>query len=95
MKTKVLLTLTLSVILSASALAQEKDKRFAFEISGGPSFPTNEFVEGIRMGFGFEGTFKYRFMPHTGIYGGWGGNWLSTELLTQKTIWIMRKPDTF
>jgi opacity protein-like surface antigen len=79
MKTRVLLALTLSVVLSAAALAQEKNKRFAFEISGGPSFPTNEFVEGIRMGFGFECTFQYRFMPHTGIYGGWGANWLSTE----------------
>lgn len=79
MKTKALLTLTLSVILSVGALAQEKDKRFAFEISGGPSFPTSEFVEGIRMGFGFEGIFQYRFMPFTSVYGGWGANWLSTE----------------
>jgi len=80
MKTKVLLTLTLSVILSLGALAQEKDKRFAFEISGGPSFPTSEFVEGIKIGFGFEGIFQYRFLPHTSVYGGWGANWLSTEL---------------
>jgi hypothetical protein len=80
MKTKVLLTLTLSVLLSAAALAQEKDKRFAFEISGGPSFPTSEFVEGIKIGFGFEGIFQYRFLPHTSVYGGWGANWLSTEL---------------
>jgi opacity protein-like surface antigen len=80
MKTKVLLALTLIVILSASALAQEKEKRFAFEISGGPSFPTSEFVEGVKIGFGFEGTFQYRFLPHTSVYGGWGWNWLSTEL---------------
>ena len=79
MKTKVLLTLILSVILSLSTLAQEKDKRFAFEINGGLSVPTKEFVEGIRMGFGFEGTFQYRFMPHLSVYGGWGWNWLSAE----------------
>ncbi len=79
MKTKVLLALTMTVILSVTALAQEKDKRFAFEINGGLSVPTKEFVEGIRMGFGFEGTFQYRFMPHTSVYGGWGANWLSTE----------------
>jgi hypothetical protein len=79
MKTKVLLTLTLSVLLSASALGQEKDKRFAFEISGGPSFPTSEFVEGIRMGIGFEGTLQYKFLPFTSVYAGWGANWLSTE----------------
>ena len=79
MKTKVLLALTMTVILSVTALAQEKDKRFAFEINGGPSVPTKEFVEGIRMGFGFECIFQYRLLPHTGIYGGWGANWLSTE----------------
>jgi opacity protein-like surface antigen len=79
MKTKVLLVLMLSVIFSFTVHAQEKDKRFAFEINGGLSVPTKEFVEGIRMGFGFEGTFQYRFMPHTSVYGGWGANWLSTE----------------
>ena len=79
MKTKVLITLTLSVILSLGTLAQEKEKRFAFEINGGLSIPTKEFVEGIRMGFGFEGTFQYRFMPHLSVYGGWGWNWLSAE----------------
>jgi opacity protein-like surface antigen len=79
MKAKVLLTLTLSFILSLGALAQQKEKRFALEISGGPSFPTSEFVEGIRIGFGFEGTVQYRFLPFTSVYGGWGANWLSTE----------------
>jgi opacity protein-like surface antigen len=79
MKTKVLLALTMSVILSVTVNAQKKDKRFAFEISGGPSFPTSEFVEGIRMGIGFECILQYRFLPHTSIYGGWGANWLSSE----------------
>lgn len=79
MKTKVLLALTLSVILSVTVIAQEKDKKFALEFNGGPSFPTREFVDGISMGFGFETTLQYNFMPHTGVYGGWGANWLSTE----------------
>lgn len=79
MKTKVLLVLTLSTIISVSAVAQESKERFAFELNGGISFPTLEFVEGIRPGFGFEGTFQYRFIPFTSVYGGWGTNWLSTE----------------
>lgn len=82
MKTKVLLTLILSVIMSATSPAQEKDKKFAFELNGGPSVPTKEFVEGIKIGFGFECTFHYKFLPHTGFYGGWGANWLSTEPTT-------------
>ncbi|MBK9391999.1 MAG: porin family protein [Bacteroidetes bacterium] len=85
MKTKVLLVMALSVILSASAPAQEKEKKIAFELGGGPSIPTNEFAEGIRLGFGFECTFNYSFMPHTGIYGGWGANWLSTETVNSET----------
>jgi len=79
MKTKVIIASALLAVLSLTGISQEKEKRFSFEINGGPSFPKNEFVEGIRMGFGFECTFRYSIMPHTGIYGGWGANWLSTE----------------
>lgn len=79
MKARVFITLAIFSVLSTTVDAQEKDKKFTFEISGGPSFPTKEFVEGIKTGFGFECTFQYRFLPHTGVYGGWGANWLSTE----------------
>lgn len=82
MKTKVLTALTLSVMISIAVTAQQKDKKFAFEAGGGPSFPTMQFADGIRTGFGFECTFRYMFLPHTGLYGGWGANWLSTETLT-------------
>ena len=54
MKTKVFITLAFLALLSISGFAQEKGKRFSFEINGGPSVPTKEFVEGIKMGFGFE-----------------------------------------
>ncbi len=79
MKARVFIALVIFSVLSTSVNAQEKDKKFTFEISGGPSVPTKEFVEGIRIGFGFECTFQYKFLPHTGLYGGWGANWLSTE----------------
>ena len=79
MKTKLFIALAFFALITTSGNAQEKAKRFSFELNGGLSVPTKEFVEGIRMGFGFEGTFQYRFMPHTSVYGGWGANWLSTE----------------
>jgi hypothetical protein len=79
MKTKLFIALAIFAVITTSGNAQEKDKRFSFELNGGLAFPTKEFVEGIRTGFGFEGTFQYRFMPHTSVYGGWGANWLSTE----------------
>jgi hypothetical protein len=79
MKTKVLLVLTFSVIFTITAAAQENAKRYGLEISAGPSIATREFTDGVRMGFGFDGTLHYRFMPHMGVYTGWGENWFSTE----------------
>lgn len=79
MRTKVFIALAMFALLTTITEAQEKGKRFGFEISGGPSFATREFAEGLRMGYSVEGTIHYRFMPFTGIYAGWGENWFSTE----------------
>jgi opacity protein-like surface antigen len=79
MKTKVVLALTFLVLLSATATAQDKVKRFAFELSGGPSFATSEFAVGLKPGFGTDGTFHYSFLPKFGVYAGWGANWISSE----------------
>jgi len=80
MKTKVLFTLALSALLSLTSFSQENEKRFGFELSGGPSLATRE-LDGNKLekGFGFEGIFHYRFMPHTGVYAGWGWNRFSAE----------------
>lgn len=74
MKLKVL-ALTMLVLLSLSGFAQESEKRFGFEFSSGLSIATQK-IDGVRLepGFGFEGTFHYRFMPHLGVYAGWGWN---------------------
>ncbi|MBK7711198.1 MAG: porin family protein [Bacteroidales bacterium] len=75
MKRKVLIALALIALLSFNSYAQEKERRFGFELSGGPSFTTREIDDaGLKTGFGFEGTLHYRFMPHLGVYGGWGWN---------------------
>jgi len=75
MKTKVLITITLIASLTLSSFAQENEKRFGFELSGGASFATRKLDDAnLNTGFGFEGIFHYRFMPHAGVYGGWGWN---------------------
>lgn len=79
MKTKLFIGLSLFVLLSLNGTVQAQERRFGLEISGGPSFATSEFAEGIRMGFGFDGTIHYRFLNHTGVYAGWGENWFTTE----------------
>lgn len=75
MKTKALLSIVLVILLSATTLAQESEKRFGFEFGGGLSVATNKLSEStLSPGFGFEGIFHYRFLPHTGVYAGWGWN---------------------
>lgn len=79
MKTKALVAVAI-LALTLSSFAQEKEKRFGFEVSGGVSFATSKLGGAdLNSGFGGEGIFHYRFMPHTGVYAGWGYNTFSAE----------------
>lgn len=80
MKTKTILTVIMAYVLSVCALAQEKEKRFGFELNGGFALPVSE-LDGAKLnpGVGFEGIFHYRFMPHLGAYAGWGWNHLNAD----------------
>lgn len=75
MRTKVFLAILLIAFLTVNGFAQNPEKRFGFELNGGVSMTTNKVGEAkLKPGFGFEGIFHYRFMPHLGVYGGWGWN---------------------
>lgn len=75
MKTKVLMTILMFLSLTFNSYAQEKDKRFGFELSTGVSFATSKIENTtLKPGFGFEGIFHYRVIPFTGVYAGWGWN---------------------
>ena len=75
MKTKVFFSLILLFIIVQPLLAQEKEKRFGFELSSGASLATKDLSDAeLKTGLGFEGIFHYRFMQHTGVYAGWGWN---------------------
>lgn len=66
-------------IMSLSTFAQAQS-RWGFELSGGSSVAIAKIGDAsTKVGGGFEGIFHYRFMPHTGLYGGWGWNSLSAE----------------
>lgn len=81
MKTKLLFAVAI-LAMAVSSFAQEKEKRFGFELSGGASFATRDLGGAdLKFGFGGEGIFHYRFMPHTGVYAGWGYNTFSAEKL--------------
>jgi len=75
MKTKVIFTLVILAIFTKTISAQENERRFGFELSGGASVATKDLSDAkLKTGLGFEGIFHYRFMPHTGVYAGWGWN---------------------
>ena len=75
MKTKALLITALIITFFFSGNAQENEKRFGFEASTGASVATKKLGGAtLNPGVGFEGIFHYRFLPHTGVYGGWGWN---------------------
>ncbi len=63
------------ILIAMSSLAQETYKKFSFEFSAGSSLVTQDLGgTDLNAGMGFEGIFSYRFMPHMGIYAGWGWN---------------------
>ena len=80
MKVKVLIACVLITVCFLDGNAQENDKRFGIELNGGPSFATKKLGDAdLKTGMGFEGIFHYRFMPHLGIYTGWGWNGFSSK----------------
>lgn len=80
MKTKGFIALLVLAFISVNSFSQGNEKRFGFELSGGASMATSKPGDvKLNLGFGFEGIFHYRFMPHTGIYGGWGWNRFGAE----------------
>ena len=80
MNTKGLFALLVLALLSINSFAQESGKRFGFELSGGASMATSKPGETkLSPGVGFEGIFHYRFMSHTGVYGGWAWNCFAAD----------------
>lgn len=68
----VMLVTFLMVFVSHTTQAQE---RWSFEFRPGVNFATKEMGEvNLNTGFGAEGTFAYRFIPHLSVYAGWSWN---------------------
>jgi len=80
MKTKGLIVLAITALLTLNGFGQEKESRFAIELNGGASVATRE-LGGVDLntGLGFETVFHYRFYNHLGAYAGWGWNKFSTD----------------
>jgi hypothetical protein len=54
--------------------------RFGFEFRPGVNLATKKLGDtNLKTGFGFEGAFSYRFMPHLGVYAGWSWNKFASD----------------
>lgn len=66
----------LGLLATPSALAQYRvltQDEFSVEIGGDAALATQDLgAADLGMGFGFEATVAYRFMPHVSAYLGWG-----------------------
>jgi len=80
MKKRRIIVMMLSLTITAAAYAQNNDTRMGFELNGGASLATSKPGNtSLKAGFGFEGVIIYRFLPHTGLYAGWGWNQFTAD----------------
>ncbi len=85
MNTKVLIFVVVALLLSIGATAQNSEKKFAVELNAGGAIPVSKIDNTkLNVGGGFEAAFHYRFMPHLGVYAGWGWNKLSADKLFEQ-----------
>jgi opacity protein-like surface antigen len=63
---------TATFALLIAAVPCEAQQRWAFEGRAGAAFPTEDLgADALSTGVAFDGTIRYRFMPHLAAYAGW------------------------
>jgi hypothetical protein len=72
---KTVVTLFVTVVIIGVSNNTSAQDRWSFEFRPGVNFATQKLGEAnLNTGFGAEGTFSYRFMPHLSAYAGWSWN---------------------
>lgn len=67
-------------MLLATTNFVEAQSNWRFEVKSGLAYATKDLGDAdINSGFGFEGIFLYKIMPHLNIYAGWGWNHFNSE----------------
>lgn len=80
MKIKTAMLSVLLILFFINSNAQEKEKKFSFELNLGTSFATKDLGDAnLKTAFGSEFMFHYQLMSHMGAYLGWGYNKFSAE----------------
>jgi hypothetical protein len=74
-KSSSILAIVIGAILILTSQSANAQKRWSFELKSGANFATKKLGNAtLKTGFGFEGTFAYKFMPHLAVYTGWSWN---------------------
>lgn len=72
---KAMATMVLAVAMVCTSQVVFAQDRWSFEFRPGVDFATKKLGDtDLKTGFGFEGTFAYKFMPHLAVYAGWSWN---------------------
>jgi opacity protein-like surface antigen len=80
MKSKIIVITLMLAFVGGMLSAENRGKRFSFELNSGVSFATQKFSDKrVNPGFGFEGVFKYMISTNSGVYAGWGWNRFTAE----------------
>lgn len=80
MKTLVLTFALLFVVVTFPQIEAQTNDRWSLEFRPGANYSTKNIADAdIELGFGFEGTIAYRFMPHLAAYAGWSWNHFSAD----------------
>lgn len=68
------------LFIISTSLTAAAQKKFSFQIRPAINFATTELGgASLKTGFGFEGAFAYKFMPHLAAYAGWSWNKFDAE----------------
>ncbi len=75
---KILGIIIVAILVTSSQSAYAQNK-WSFELKPGANFATKKLGDAnLKTGFGFEGAFAYKFMPHLAAYAGWSWNRFSS-----------------
>jgi opacity protein-like surface antigen len=74
------LSIMLSIVFLISIKNLQAQDEFSFEFRLNGSNVTSDITDAdMDLGYGFEGTLAYRFLPHLAAYAGWGWNQFPTD----------------
>lgn len=80
MKNLIITIAALLVLSGFNQITAQTNNRWSLEFRPGVDYATTDISNAdLGIGFGFEGTIAYRFMPHLAAYAGWSWNHFAVD----------------